>query len=411
MNHMKKMGNHILKLFLVSILFISCKYDAQKNIFSTKHSSATEINLDSSSSHKELLFSTYLKKPKTVILETNDDCLIKRIHGIELFNKNIYIHDDKMKRLYVFDMDGRFKHEIGKPGMGPGEYVKLSDFAIDRKDSVVFLWDEVKKNILKYDLNSSEFISSIHVPEIEGQSYNLLFKGGKFYINSTTEDPESEKYLLNEIDCQTGRITHKLLPAEDYNKGWNIPLRLPHSNFYAKNHQESKFTDYFSDTILSVTENGITAPYVVKSRSFTPKQVVNKIMEDYYKSSGRINLTSIYTSEYIYKISNFIEMNKYAYFQYAKGTNIMHSLYDKNKNRVEVSKILKNDYISSNNYIPINLMYSDSKGVLAILGTDHLPRFLDAVLEGEVNKNLDKYEQLIQLNEESNPVLFFHEFK
>lgn len=402
---------YILRLFLISILFISCKHDVQKIFFSTNNSNAIEVDLDNSINSAELLFSTYFKEPKTVILETSEDCLIKRIHGIELFDEKIYVHDDKMKRLFVFDMDGKFKYEIGKPGMGPGEYIKLSDFAIDRKDSVVFLWDEAKKNILRYDLKTSEFISSVHVSDIEGQSYSLLFKGGKFYINSTTENMESEKYLLNEIDCQTGLIARKFLPAEDYNKGWNIPLRLPHSNFYSKNHPEPKYTDFFSDTILSIAENGITASYVIKSKSMIPKKVVEKIVEDYYKSSGYIDLTSIYTSEYIYKISNFVEMDKYAYFQYTKGTDVMHSFYDKNRNCVEVSKILKNDYVSSSSYIHMKLMYSTPKEVLAILRTEHLPRFIDAVSAGTVNENLDKYEQLIHLNEESNPILFFHEFK
>ncbi|MBR3895577.1 MAG: 6-bladed beta-propeller [Bacteroidaceae bacterium] len=397
---------------LCVLLFVSCKPNTQSNIFSAgRDNNIITIDLDKSNECTELLYSSYFKEPKTIILETTENCLIKRIHGIEIFNENIYIHDDKMKRLFVFDMNGKYKYEIGKPGAGPGEYVELSDFSIDREKNVIYLWDEAKKNAMKFDLNTNEFISSIHIPEIKGQSYSFLYKNDRFYINSTTEHQESDKYLLNEIDCNNGQIIQRHLPAASYNKNWNVPLRISNSNFYSKSNQSSQYIEMFSDTIVSITDDGILASYAVVSDLLTPQKVVDEINQEFYTTGGKIDLMPLYVKGYIYQICHFMDTDKYIYFQFTKGTDVQHSFFHKENGNIETSLILKNDYIVPNNYIHTNLVYNNEKGVLTILNTEQLTRFIKYLSEDKINKELDKYEQLIKLDEDSNPVLFYHEYK
>ena len=407
------MKNFYAGIYTLSVLlFVSCKPNTQSNILSAgRNNHITTIDLNKSKDCNEHLYSSFFKEPKTIILETNENCLIKRIHGIEIFNEKIYIHDDKMKRLFVFDTDGKFKYEIGKPGAGPGEYVELSDFSIDRDKNVIYLWDEAKKNAMRFDLNTTEFISSIHIPEIVGQSYSFLYKNNRFYINSTTEHQESEKYLLNEIDCNSGQIIQKHLSAASYNKGWNIPLRVPNSNFYSKNNPSSQYIEMFSDTIVSVTDDGIFASYAIVSDLLTPQKVIDEINQEFYTSGGKINLMPLYMKGYIYQICHFMDMDKYIYFQSTKGTDVQYSFFNKENGSIETSLILKNDYIAPNSYIHTDLVYNNENGVLTILNTDQLPRFIKYLSEDKINKQLDKYEQLIKLDEESNPILFYHEYK
>lgn len=405
------MKSIFLPAFALSFILISCHRNTSKEALPANNKNdVTIIDLDKSRQSPELVFSSVLKEPKTIILETDEDCLIKRIHGIELYNDKIYIHDDKMKRLFVFDVDGKFLYEIGKPGAGPGEYIELSDFSIDRVNNVVYLWDETKKTALKYDLNTAEFVSSTHVPEIKGQSYSFLFKNDKFYINNTTKDKESMKYLLNEVDCKSGRIINKLLPADAYNKGWNGPLRLPHSNFYSKNSQSPQFIEMFSDTIVSVTDAGITASYVIKSELFVPQKEIDIINEN-FKTTGLINLIPLYTNGYIYQISNWINMGKYIYLEYMKGTDVFFAMFNTENGEIEISDTFRNDYLFSNGYISTNLWNSDEKGVLAILKTEDLYSFMNALSKKQVCEKVDKYEQLVNIHEDSNPILFYHEFK
>lgn len=400
-------------LYILCSLFVSCKQKPQQTVLlANNNTGITEIELGNSEICSELCYSALFKEPKTIILETNKNCLIKRIHGVELFNDNLYIHDDKMKRLFVFGMDGAFKYEIGKPGIGPGEYIELSDFSIDREQHVIYLWDEARKMALKYDLNNNKFISSTHIPEIKGQCYSFLYKNEKFYINSTSiENDESEKYLLNEIDSHTGEIIHKYLPAEKYNKGWNIPLRLSHSNFYSKNSNKPKFIEMFSDTIVSITDEGIMSSYVITSELTIPKHELDKINDNYHKKNRLIDLNTLYVNDYIYQVCNFMEFNHFIYFQYTKGIQIQHVFFNKENKKLQTSQILKNDYISSNTYIHTNMMFHDENGILTVLRTEELPRLINAISNNKVNKELNNYDQLINIEEESNPILFYHEFK
>ena len=260
-------------------------------------------------------------------------------------------------------------------------------------------------------MNSKEFISSVHIPDIKGQSYSILYKNDRFYINSTTENNESEKYLLNEIDCNSGEIIRKYLPAESYNNGWNIPLRIPNSNFCSKSNQSSQYIEMFCDTIVSVNDNGIFASYAIMSNFLTPSKVIDEINQDFYKSGGQINLMPLYINEYIYQISHFMDMNEYIYFQYMKGTDTQHLFFCKDDEKIQSSRFLKNDYISSQKYVHTNLMFNDEQGVLTILNTEELPKFIFSISEDEINKDLDKFEELIKLEEDSNPILFYHKYK
>lgn len=397
----------------VVLLLVSCKPRERSNILPAgRNSHITTIDLDKSKDCAELLYSSFFKEPETVILETTEDCLIKRIHGIEMFNGKIYIHDDKMKRLFVFDAEGRFMYQIGKPGAGPGEYVELSDFSIDKKNNVIYIWDEAKKNAMKFDLNTTEFISSVHIPELKGQSYSFLYKRNRFYINSTTELQESEKYLLNEIDCNSGKIIQKHLPAANYNKGWNIPLRVPNSNFYSKSNQSSQYIEMFSDTIVAVTDDGIFASYAIASDLLTPQKVIDDINQKFYRSGGKIDLMPLYMNGYIYQICHFMDMGRYIYFQSTKGTDVQYSFFNKENGNIETSINFKNDYISADRYIHTDLIYNDGNGVLTVLNTEQMPRFITSISEDKINRSLDKYEQLTEeINEETNPILFYHEYK
>lgn len=69
----------------------------------------------------------------------------------------------------------------------------------------------------------------------------------------------------------------KFLKSDDYNHGWNFPLSLEHSNFYSKNSQSPKYIGLFSNLIMNVTADGVSAAYIVDSRKFVDKEEVLKM--------------------------------------------------------------------------------------------------------------------------------------
>ena len=73
--------------------------------------------------------SQYVDSVAYVKLQTLDDLVINRISRIKIFDNRIYIHDSKLKSLFVFDSKGLFLYSIRDVG---GVY---RDWETDRKST------------------------------------------------------------------------------------------------------------------------------------------------------------------------------------------------------------------------------------------------------------------------------------
>jgi hypothetical protein len=92
-------------------------------------------------------------------LETTDKCLIGGAgHLIAADADNIIVAD---KGFYRFGRDGKFKNTISGRGKGPGEYVEIAGFEIDRNTGSFFVFDRLGK-VIEFRLNG-ELISDQRV--------------------------------------------------------------------------------------------------------------------------------------------------------------------------------------------------------------------------------------------------------
>ena len=73
--------------------------------------------------------------------------MISYIFTIKIADSLIYINNNR-KQLLVFEKNGKFKYQIGSQGEGPGEYLEINDYIIN-KDNIELL--DFKK-ILTYSL-------------------------------------------------------------------------------------------------------------------------------------------------------------------------------------------------------------------------------------------------------------------
>ena len=386
---------------------ISCgSYNA-----ATMYADADTISIDGATRCDSLIFSDFFKAPKVVLLETKPECVVQNIRSLEIYKEDIYILDDRANKLYVFDGNGKFKRTISSPGRGHGEYMKLADFSIDRTKDIIYLLDEATDEILKFSLDDYKFLSSIKAVQDGYLTYCMQEIDGKIYLNRSSV-LENEKYELREIDERNGKQVGKFLKSDDYNNGWNFPLSLEHSNFYSKNSLSPKYIGLFSNLIMNVTADGVSAAYIVDSRKFVNKDEVLMMQRVAEGKLEKIDFSGIYSQKRIHQISRFIESPSNVFFQYLEGNERNYLVYDKASGKTKTSSLFMNDYVSDKNMIPMDFCYSDERGVVALLKPCFMPHFIKYIIDGgKMRTHLDNYSRLIKLNKDSNPVLFFHEYR
>lgn len=394
-------------IILAFVMCISCgSYNA-----ATMYADADTISIDGATRCDSLIFSDFFKAPKVVLLETKPECVVQNIRSLEIYKEDIYILDDRANKLYVFDGNGKFKRTIFSPGRGHGEYMKLADFSIDRTKEVIYLLDEATDEILKFSLDDYKFLSSIKAVQNGYLTYSMQEIGGKIYLNRSSV-LEKEKYELREIDERNGKQVGKFLKSDDYNHGWNFPLSLEHSNFYSKNSQSPKYIGLFSNLIMNVTADGVSAAYIVDSRKFVNKDEVLMMQRIAEGKLEKIDFSGIYSQKRIHQISRFIESPSKVFFQYLEGDERNYLVYDKASGKTKTSSLFMDDYVSDKNMIPMDFCYSDERGVVALLKPCFMPHFIKYIINGgKMRTHLDNYSRLVKLNKDSNPVLFFHEYK
>lgn len=402
--------NKAINCMFIILAFVMCISCGSYNT-ATMYADADTISIDGATRCDSLIFSDFFKAPKVVLLETKPECVVQNIRSLEIYKEDIYILDDRANKLYVFDGNGKFKRTISSPGRGHGEYMKLADFSIDRTKDIIYLLDEATDEILKFSLDDYKFLSSIKAVQDGYLTYSMQEIGGKIYLNRSSV-LEKEKYELREIDERNGKQVGKFLKSDDYNHGWNFPLSLEHSNFYSKNSQSPKYIGLFSNLIMNVTADGVSAAYIVDSRKFVDKEEVLKMQKIAEGKLEKIDFSDIYSQKRIHQISRFIESPSKVFFQYLEGDERNYLVYDKASGKTKTSSLFMDDYVSDKNMIPMDFCYSDERGVVALLKPCFMPHFIKYIINGgKMRTHLDNYSRLIKLNKDSNPVLFFHEYK
>lgn len=402
--------NKAINCMFIILAFVMCISCGSYNT-ATMYADADTISIDGATKCDSLIFSDFFKAPKVVLLETKPECVVQNIRSLEIYKEDIYILDDRANKLYIFDGNGKFKRTISSPGRGHGEYMKLADFSIDRTKEIIYLLDEATDEILKFSLDDYKFLSSIKAVQNGYLTYCMKEIGGKIYLNRSSVS-STEKYELREIDERNGKQVGKFLKSDDYNHGWNFPLSLEHSNFYSKNSQSPKYIGLFSNLIMNVTADGVSAAYIVDSRKFVDKEEVLKMQKIAEGKLEKIDFSGIYSQKRIHQISRFIESPSKVFFQYLEGDERNYLVYDKASGKTKTSSLFMDNYVSDKNMIPMDFCYSDERGVVALLKPCFMPHFIKYIINGgKMRTHLDNYSRLIKLNKDSNPVLFFHEYK
>jgi len=373
------------------------------------------IDLDKAERVDHISLSELCSNMKTIILETNDSALIKQDGGMQVYKDNIFVLDKNDRgNLYAFNKEGKFIRKYGNRGNGPEEYLSIKDFTIDPENEIVYLSDDDASQILLYDINTGKYIRKIQLDEKPINRIHIQYHNGKLYTDIDYWHVNDNGCLLQEIDTLTGKQKQCWLDPQ-YNKGWNGGLggmqRMDESFFYARNQENCKYIQFFTDTIISIGKNQIEPYAVIKSKDWITSKDLSKIIAETNNDGGRI-LQMIAEKGFLYNINSYIEWNDFICFYYLKSHYKYFVLYNKKTGKTQITQDLINDIGYDKPRLINNFSYSDANGIYEMIGMFSINLYLERVREdGFLKKNLDKYEQLRNLPDDTNPVVFYYEFK
>ena len=397
---------NVKNILLLLILFVFSCSNSQKEFSLT--GADYIIDLDGKK-EESIPLSTYFKTARTIILETNKDCLIGHINGLQAFDGCIYVHDMlDANSLFVFDMNGRFIRKIGNKGKGPGEYMRVSDFTLDTENKFIFLLD-YEQRVHKYHLDGT-YINTITPKMQHTNAFSIQYYRNKLYLSVKAFDPTPDDYMLLEVNPDDGTILSESLPVKD-NKGWTRSSFSDRSSFISRSSDPPLYTQLFMDCIVTIGAE--IKPYIeLKSQNLTTFNDLENLPYDRDDPMKFFNALRNFSK--IYFLKNYMESNDFIIFSYSNGSmDNRTAIYHKKTGSVKVIKKFHNDLIfgKDNNVLFGMSIFSDTKGAYEIIQQSTIETIQELIRNEEAPPRLDKVDEFMKLNEESNPVILYYEFK
>ena len=390
-------------IIFISLFFASCTTNQTQKDLRLDGDFYT-IDLDGKK-EPSIRLSSIFKNVRTIFLETNEACLMGDIYDFQVFDGYMYILDYKSaKSLFVFDMEGKFIRKIGGIGGGPGEYKEAGAFTLDTENRIIYLRD---RNIVhKYKFDGT-FLHSFTIPA-EGNVHFIHFYNGRLYSDCVWWRPSKDDVLLLEIDPNDGKIISQSVSVK-YNKGWNKGFYSGSNNFFkSRMNNPPRYNAMFMDYIVSLGKE--VKPYIeLKSKN----RITEKDVESFTEDKGMLNVNNILRkSRYV---NSFIENDDLIYFKCGMMPFSTSVILYKKSGEVKLANYSNNDLIFKQDETGMleQFVFSDSKGAYVIYNTQSLAfgeyqRYLN---KNDAVPNLNNLDQLMELTFDSNPVIFFYEYK
>ena len=372
-----------------------------------------KIDLDKTQINTEdyFLYSSMYKNIKTIVLETNESSIIGLMNKMRVHDPYIIILDSHLaKSVLLFDTIGRFVRKIGNVGSGPGEYTQPFDFTIDKDRNVIYVLDSNLSKINKYDISTGKFIHSI-ILDKNVHSYNIECIGGQLFADAYFSKHSDNNYLLRTIEEPSGKISGHFLNVREYSKGISNTSFIRSNVFYLHENGNAIFVQPFMEQIIEISKEAVSSLFEIKSKDLITSDIIKSSME---KDPVRYMFDIVQYNKYFY-IYDFVEHGNMVQFNYQIGNQLRMIIYKKQTDELRIIQKRWDDLLFTNkgtSGVPATKFgCSDPRGVYYYYDTNQVERLKLLASNGALSPELDKLEELKNLDEDANPVIFYYEFK
>ena len=234
--------NKILFICFVSALFCSCSKKVDESI------NTLSVKLGDTSDYVNL--SNVVSSSECIPLETNDSVIIDDIVKVISHEGSIYVAD--RFSVFKYDGDGKFNSKFDRHGIGPDEYIHISDLLVGEEEELWIL-SRSGQNLYNYAWNGT----------LKG-SINLNCWATKMCALNLDAPENVEGYLP--IDDKKSQYLHVM--------GHNYFLPVGESG-------ETYFYQQFCDTIYQIGEKGISSAFYV---DFAGRNIPKSFFDNEYQN-------------------------------------------------------------------------------------------------------------------------------
>lgn len=414
----KRLTTNLFLIVLFMSLFGGCKQTAD---YMAVNSNAFVVNLDTVELKHDFKLSNIFDSIKVIPLD-NSEVVIGKLNRVDIYKDLIIVLDAEFaKGVFAFDRAGKLLYQIGNVGLGPEEYASCGDFAIDREQGSIYIYDKLGHRIYVYDVNTGKYQRTLSI-ERSNKFNRIWCNGGNLYAVRTYFLPKKDNspfYILKQLDEKTGELLGEWLDVETFNKGWKKEF-LTTNLFYRLGEDVDLFAYGIADTILCLKEGKI-APYMV----FTGDKVIKpgdlseeekdisldarKTIEIHRKAHRRLG----YIQQKITSVFDLYGNNGNLYFDYMTWPCFF-TQYNLEKGEISVYTYMKDDLLFLSKpykYTMTSFLMSDADGVYYQVNTEVLPHLKSCLDGGFLSDRIKNKDVLQQITEDSNPIILYYEFK
>lgn len=210
----------------------------------------------------------FFRQAEIVPLETSVNCYLKNIRQVEAIDFLLFVKDTE--GLYLFNRQGRFITQIGKKGQGPGEYVLVSSFFLDKEKRIVHIVDDYQGRILSYDFEGNYLKTMpVAIDDVQYCEQTMLTAERNLLINYSFNPEFNMGYGLLELSKDSSvcrkQFSYAPISLKDYLYSFSR-----HS--MEKTGDEIHFIMPVCDTIYAYSNQSFYPKYVVE----TPCEMADK---------------------------------------------------------------------------------------------------------------------------------------
>lgn len=408
-------------LWGIALLFSMCSNQRMQHI---PRGDVPSLSLDKELSQQGFRLSEVFDSVRVIPLE-NKEMLLSGVERFDVYHDSLVVMDNFMtgQGIGFFDRKGVFIRQIGRQGMGPGEYRRCNDFAIDREEGTVYVCDDMGHQILAYGISDSKHLRTLPFPK------DLVFsrvwcKDGALYAMKTffyMDRAHEQGYILYQLDKSDGKVLRKWFHNQEYNKGWQDEFVVSNAFYHAAGGKDL-FAFGLMDTIMCLEQNEIY-PYLTfhGERVVKKEEIISAIgdanmAEPSQKSEirGRIMSHMGMKEGKLLSISDVFEHKDILYFNYASLIRFPMA-YNRQTGEFTIYPGMLDDVFFKermpDGFTFFTFLGTDEGGVYYTLPLDYMNELVASAGRGLLSDKVCNLEALQNLDADSNPVLLYYEFK